>query len=93
MAEGNIYIKKFYENYPGVRDYFDKVISDCEKNGYVETLFGRKRYIKGINDRNKMIKSGAQREAIIIQEHTQLKLLIIEIHCFFDKVIAPIFES
>ncbi len=64
VAEGNTYIKKFYENYPGVRDYFDTVITDCEKNGYVETLFGRRRYIKGINDRNKMIKSWAEREAI-----------------------------
>ena len=64
VKDWNIYIKKFYENYPKVREYFDKVISDCEINWYVETLFGRRRYIKWITDRNKMIKSGAEREAI-----------------------------
>ncbi len=64
VRDWNIYIKKFYENYPKVREYFDKVIEDCEQNWYVETLFGRRRYIKGITDRNKMIKSGAEREAI-----------------------------
>ncbi len=64
VSDWNIYIKKFYENYPKVREYFDKVISDCEQNWYVETIFGRRRYIKWITDRNKMIKSSAEREAI-----------------------------
>ena len=64
VSDWNIYIKKFYENYPKVREYFDKIIADCEDNWYVETMFGRRRYIKWINDRNNMIKSGAEREAI-----------------------------
>ena len=64
VKDWTTYIKKFYENYPKVREYFDKVISDCEENWYVETMFGRRRYIKWITDRNKMIKSWAEREAI-----------------------------
>jgi len=64
VSDWNVYIKKFYENYPKVREYFDKIISDCETKWYVETMHWRRRYIKWINDRNKMIKSWAEREAI-----------------------------
>jgi len=62
--EANIYIKKFFENYPKVREYLDNTIKFCEENWYVETLFWRKRFIKWINDANKMIKKSAEREAI-----------------------------
>lgn len=58
------YIDAFYESYPKVRSYYDSIIDSCKQTGYVETLFGRKRYIPSINDRNKMIASGAEREAI-----------------------------
>ena len=64
VAEANLYIKKFFENYPRVRGYLDETIRFCEENGYVETLFWRKRYISWINDSNKMIKKSAEREAI-----------------------------
>ena len=64
VGEANIYIKKFFENYPKVREYLDNTIKFCEKNAYVETLFWRRRYISGINDSNKMIKKSAEREAI-----------------------------
>ena len=64
VTEWNEYIKRFYEKYPEVRSFFDLTIENAEKNGYVETLFWRKRYIPAINDRNKMLKSAAEREAI-----------------------------
>ena len=64
VSDANLYIKKFFESYPKVRIFLDETIKFCEKNWYVETLFWRKRYIKGITDRNKMIKSAAEREAI-----------------------------
>lgn len=62
--EAQNYIDAFFSNYSGVREYFDKTIENCEENGYVETMFWRKRYIDGINDRNKMMKKSAEREAI-----------------------------
>ena len=64
VSDANLYIKKFFESYPKVRIFLDETIKKCEETGYVETLFWRKRYIKWITDRNKMIKSGAEREAI-----------------------------
>ena len=62
--EANIYIKKFFESYPKVREYLDETIKFCEENKYVETMFWRKRFIKWITDANKMIKKSAEREAI-----------------------------
>ena len=64
IPDAKKYIDAFYESYPKVRTYFDSVIKDCERKTYVETYFGRKRFIAGINDRNKMIKSSSEREAI-----------------------------
>ena len=63
MKDAKIYINKFYESYPKVKEYLEKTIKSCENNKYVETLFWRKRYINWINDLNKIIKSSAEREA------------------------------
>ena len=64
VSDANLYIKKFFESYPKVRMFLDETIKKCEETGYVETIYWRRRYIKWITDRNKMIKSGAEREAI-----------------------------
>lgn len=63
MWDAKTYINKFFESYPKVRIFLDNIIKDCEKNNYVETIFWRRRYINGINDLNKMVKSWAEREA------------------------------
>ncbi|MDP5039011.1 MAG: DNA polymerase, partial [Candidatus Gracilibacteria bacterium] len=39
QAESKIYIEKFYETYPKVKDFFDEIIKNCEKKGYVQTMF------------------------------------------------------
>jgi len=64
LGEAREYINKFYEKYPKVLEFFEKTISDCEKNWYVETMFGRKRFISNINDNNSVIKKASEREAI-----------------------------
>jgi DNA polymerase-1 len=58
------YINKFFDSYPKVKSYLESIIKNCEEKWYVETMFGRKRFVKWINDANKMIKKGAEREAI-----------------------------
>lgn len=63
MKDSKEYINTFFESYPKVREYLDNIIKSCEEKWYVETMFWRRRYIAWINDRNKMIKSGAEREA------------------------------
>ena len=64
MKDAKKYIDEFYENYPKTKSFFEDTITSCEKNGYVETIFWRKRYIASINDRNSIIKKSAEREAI-----------------------------
>ena len=62
--EATAYIEQFYALYPGVRTYYDGLLEKARVTGYVETAFGRRRYIKGLTDANSMIRSGAEREAI-----------------------------
>lgn len=64
VKEASEYINRFFESYPKVKTYLDNLIKDCEEKWYVQTLFGRKRFVKGINDANKIIKKAAEREAI-----------------------------
>jgi len=64
VQESNEYIEAFYANYPAIRTYFDTTIKDAERKLFVETIFGRRRYINGINAKNKMVKNAAIREAI-----------------------------
>ena len=53
-----------YEKYPGVRTYYDTLLENARRDGYVETYFGRRRYIPGVNDANKTMRSIAEREAM-----------------------------
>ena len=56
VKEASEYINKFFDSYQKVKIYLDSIIKNCEEKWYVETLFWRKRFIKWINDSNKMIK-------------------------------------
>lgn len=64
MKDAKIYIDKFFESYPWVKNYLEATIKFCEENNYVETVFWRRRYINWINDLNKIVKQAANREAI-----------------------------
>jgi len=57
-------IEQYRANYPGVQDYLDETILFAQKNEYVETITGRRRYIRDINARNQMVRGGAERNAI-----------------------------
>ena len=58
------FIDDYYEMYPGIKDYKEKCIADARKLGYVKTMFGRIRTIEDINNKNYMIRSGAERIAL-----------------------------
>ena len=57
------FIASYFMVYSGVRDFFDKNVSQAEETGYIETIKGRRRWIKSINSSNKMEKEGAIRVA------------------------------
>jgi DNA polymerase-1 len=58
------YIDRFFATFPGVKEYQERTIESCRKNGYVETIIGRRRYFKDINSRNRTIKELSERAAI-----------------------------
>ena len=58
------YIKKYFEMYPSVKEYMDKNVEFARENGYVQTLLGRKRYIKEINSSNFNLRSFGERAAM-----------------------------
>jgi DNA polymerase-1 len=62
--EASAYIKKYFERFPGIRDYMDATREFCRKNGYVTTLFGRKCYYPEIKASNASIRSFNERAAI-----------------------------
>jgi DNA polymerase-1 len=57
-------IDGYFETYPGVKEYMDKSIKVAKKNGYVETIFNRKRYLPDINSHNAVVRGYAERNAI-----------------------------
>ncbi|KZZ63762.1 DNA polymerase I [Oleiphilus sp. HI0130] len=63
-GEAQQYIDRYFERYPGVLDYMDRIREQAHKDGFVETVFGRRLYLPDINARNKMMQQAAERTAI-----------------------------
>ena len=61
---GQQFIEQYFEEYPGVRRYMDETIEFCKEHGYVETMLGRRRYLKDIHSRNRAVRAAAERNAI-----------------------------
>jgi DNA polymerase I len=57
-------INGFFDTFPKVKDYMDRAIEEARHNEYVETLFGRRRYLKDINSHNATVRGFAERNAI-----------------------------
>jgi DNA polymerase-1 len=57
-------IEQYFKQYPAVKNYMNSIIKTAKKNGYVQTILGRKRYLRDINSSNATIRSFAERNAI-----------------------------
>ena len=57
-------IEQYFIKYPMVRDYMVKTIGFAREHGYVETIKGRKRYLRNINDNNAIVRGSEERNAI-----------------------------
>jgi DNA polymerase-1 len=62
--EAAAYIKKYFERFPGIRDYIEETKAFCRKHGYVLTLFGRKCHYPDIANSNPSIRAFNERAAI-----------------------------
>ena len=63
-TEAKNFIEEYFRSYPGVKGYMDRVVAEAREKGYVETLFGRKRFLPDINSRNAVARGLAERNAI-----------------------------
>jgi DNA polymerase-1 len=64
QGEASQFIKIYNERYPGIHAFMEMQKEKARQQGFVETLFGRKCYISGINDRNPALRGAAERQAI-----------------------------
>ncbi|HEX3954963.1 MAG TPA: DNA polymerase I [Stellaceae bacterium] len=64
QSEAAEYIRAYFDRFPGIRAYMERIKTDARRTGYVETIFGRKCYIPGIRDTNPARRGGAERQAI-----------------------------
>jgi DNA polymerase-1 len=64
QSEAAAYIRAYFERFPAIRAYMERIKTDARRTGYVETIFGRKCWISGIRDANPARRNGAERQAI-----------------------------
>jgi len=64
QSEAADYIRAYFERFPAIRAYMERIKADARRTGYVETIFGRKCFIPGIRDPNPARRGGAERQAI-----------------------------
>ncbi len=63
-ADAKATIDAYFERYSGVRTFIDESIEGARKSGYVETLFGRRRYLPDLGSRNRTMRQAAERMAV-----------------------------
>ena len=89
VKEAKEFINKYFETYPGVKDYMDKEIDEAKRNGYVKTIMNRKRVIEELKSSNYMVRSMGERMALNtpVQGSASdiLKKAMVEINNIFEQ--------
>ena len=63
-SEAKKIIEDYFANFPAISSYIEDTLTAARENGYVETIFGRKRYLPDINSRNATVRALAERNAV-----------------------------
>lgn len=88
-TEAKEIIDNYFAKYPGIKKYMDLTIEFARKNGYAETLCGRRRYFADIDNKNFNLRNAAERAAINLPiqgtASDMLKIAMIKIHNEFAK--------
>lgn len=63
-TDAKAYVDAYFDRYPGVRRYMDETRAEAAERGYVETVFGRRLYLPGIQSSNQIARKAAERTAI-----------------------------
>ncbi len=89
-SEAKELIDTYYKTYPKLRAYMDDQVAFARENGYVETVLGRRRYLKDINSSNAVVRGAAERNAVNapIQGSAAdiIKIAMINIHKKFKEL-------
>jgi DNA polymerase-1 len=93
-SESAALIEAYYNSYPRLKSYISEQIDFARENGYVQTVLGRRRYLKDINSQNAIVRGGAERNAVNapIQGSAAdiIKIAMINIH---KKLISENYKS
>ncbi len=93
-SEAKELIETYYANYPKLKTYMNEQINFARDNGYVQTVLGRRRYLKNINGNNAIVRGAAERNAVNapIQGSAAdiIKIAMINIH---KKLVAENYKS
>ncbi|HEY8915359.1 MAG TPA: DNA polymerase I [Chitinophaga sp.] len=88
-SEAKMLIDNYFTQYPSIKGYMEKQISFAQKNGYVQTQLGRKRWLKDINSSNAVVRGYAERNAINMPIQgtaaDMIKLAMIAVHNTFKQ--------
>ena len=88
-GEAKELIDTYYSTYPKLRNYMSELVDFARDNGYVQTVLGRRRYLKDINGSNAIVRGGAERNAVNapIQGSAAdiIKIAMINIHEKLEK--------
>lgn len=88
-GEAGDIIKAYFKEFPGIREYMDESIAKAHEKEFVETIMGRRRYLRDINSRNATMRGFAERNAINapIQGSAAdiIKLAMIKIHSWLKQ--------
>jgi DNA polymerase-1 len=83
-----MYIDAYFDRYQGVKTWMDAVVEQAKKDGYVSTLWGRRRYIPELQEKNKMLFEAGRRAAVntpiqgTTSELIKWAMLAIDHYCF-----------
>ena len=64
QSQAKTYIDRYFDRYPGVAQYMERIRAQAAEDGFVETLFGRRLYLPEIHSQNRARRQGAERTAI-----------------------------
>ena len=64
LAEAKKIIEDYFANFPAISSYIEDTLTAARETGYVETIFGRRRYLPDINSKNGTVRALAERNAI-----------------------------
>jgi DNA polymerase-1 len=88
-GEAKMLIDNYFTQYPAIKQYMENQVKFAQKNGYVQTLWGRKRWLKDINSSNAVVRGFAERNAINMPIQgtaaDMIKLAMISIHKAFKE--------